>query len=184
MLRMMTHIGMPRLPLNGSVPSKPTDRLHMENVELPEDFREFLKLLNERKVKYLLIGGYAVGYYGYPRTTADIDIWIDSTPDNANVVVEVLHAFGVQDPTLTSELLREPGKILRIGLPPMRIEILNEIDGVIFQECYLQRKDVQFDGLPVPLISLADLKANKKASGRHKDLDDLDHLPDSLPETP
>ena len=68
----------------------------MENVELPEDFREFLQLLNERKVKYLLIGGYAVGYFGYPRTTADIDIWIDSTPENTDLVVEVFDSFGVQ----------------------------------------------------------------------------------------
>jgi len=156
----------------------------MENVELPEDFREFLQLLNERKVKYLLIGGYAVGYYGYPRTTADIDIWIESTPENADLVVEVFHSFGIEGPALTSELLREPGNILRIGVPPMRIEILNEIDGVKFQECYLQREEVRFGSLPVSLISLANLKANKKASGRHKDLDDLDHLPDETSETP
>ena len=69
----------------------------MENVELPEDFSEFLKLLNDHRVKYLLIGGYAVGYYGYPRTTADMDVWVEISAENASRLVQVFHDFGLQD---------------------------------------------------------------------------------------
>lgn len=150
----------------------------MENVNLPEDFEEFLKLLNEQGVRYLLIGGYAVGYYGYPRTTADMDIWIDASPENAERVLRTFHQFGLHDPALSIDVIREPGKILRMGVPPMRIEVLNEIDGVVFDSSYANKERVMLGEIEIDLISLRDLKENKRASGRHKDLDDLEHLQD------
>jgi predicted nucleotidyltransferase len=146
-------------------------------VELPKDFKDFLRLLNDEKVDYLLIGGYAVGYYGYPRATNDIDIWIAIHPENAQKVVNVLKKFGFNAPELGPELFLQQDKIIRMGHPPMRIKILTSISGVEFDEC-LQRKKVDtLAGISVNLISLKDLKRNKKASGRHKDLDDLENLP-------
>ena len=144
---------------------------------LPKDFREFLRLLTEAGVEYLVIGGYAVGYHGYPRTTADMDIWVAISRENAFKLVDVFHRFGLQDVKLTPELFQQQGKIIRMGVPPMRIEVLTDIDGVTFDECYAAREVSMIDGQPVNLISLRHLRKNKKASGRHKDLDDLDHLP-------
>ena len=144
--------------------------------ELPQDFKEFLKLLNDLKVKYLLVGGYAVGYYGYPRATADIDIWIAVAPDNAQNVLQAFHQFGMRSPDLSADTFQLDDKIIRMGLPPMRIEIMTSIDGVVFEDCFPRKQMIELEGVKVPMISLDDLKRNKRASGRHKDLDDLEHL--------
>jgi predicted nucleotidyltransferase len=143
---------------------------------LPADFREFLKLLNSRRVEYLLIGGYAVGYYGYPRATADMDIWIAMSAKNAEKLVRVLRDFGFGVAALRPELFLEADKIVRMGEPPLRIEILTTISGVSFRECYAKRKRVVLDRIRVNMLSLSDLKRNKAAAGRAKDLDDLEHL--------
>ena len=148
----------------------------MATPRLPDDFKEFLKLLDANKVEYLLIGGYAVGYYGYPRATADMDIWIGIRPDNARKLVATLREFGFGDAGLSDELLLEEGKILRMGMPPLRLEIHTSISGVNFEECYRERVQGTIDGVQVNLISLPHLKANKAAAGRHRDLDDLEHL--------
>ena len=149
----------------------------MATVRLPPDFKEFLQLLNSHQVEYLLIGGYAVGYYGYPRATADMDIWIAVQPENANKIVTVLREFGFDVDNLRPELFLKPEQIIRLGVPPFRIEILTSISGVSFDECYAKRNIVDLDDVPVNLISLKHLKLNKKASGRHKDLNDLENLP-------
>jgi len=149
----------------------------MDEQALPSEFKEFLKLLNEAEVEYLLIGGYAVGYHGYPRATADMDIWVAVSPDNASKLVHVFRQFGMADASLTAALFQERGKIIRMGVPPMRIEVLTDIDGVAFGDCYAARITADIDGQLVHLISREHLRANKKASGRHKDLDDLEHLP-------
>jgi predicted nucleotidyltransferase len=144
---------------------------------LPDDFRDFLKLCNQKRVKYLLIGGYAVGYYGYPRATADMDIWFERSKENVTKIVEVLKIFGFDVPELSPELFLEVGKIVRMGRPPIRLELLNEISAVTFSKCYPRRKRVKLDGIRVDVISLEHLKINKKSAGRPKDLDDLEHLP-------
>lgn len=149
----------------------------MANQKLPDDFKEFLKLLNGHSVEYLLIGGYAVGYYGYPRTTADLDIWIAINDQNARKAADVLSEFGMRSPDISADLFLEKGNIVRMGLPPMRIELLNDIDGVDFATCYESKQTILIDGVPVNIISLDDLRKNKAASRRHKDLDDLEHLP-------
>lgn len=122
----------------------------------------------------MLIGGYAVGYYGYPRPTGDMDIWIARTPDNAQKVVDALQEFGF---TCQLELLLEPKKVVRMGVPPFRLEILTTISGVDFPMCYAERLQVVLDEIEVSLISLPALKLNKKASGRSKDITDLENLP-------
>src|SRR6266436_4489148 len=116
---------------------------------LPDDFRDFLKLCNQKRVKYLLIGGYAVGYYGYPRATGDMDIWIERSAENAAKMVAVLIAFGFDVPELSADLFLEEGRIIRMGVPPIRLEILNDISGVTFAECYPSRKRVKLDGIRV-----------------------------------
>jgi len=146
-------------------------------IGLTADFKEFLNLLNANGVEYLLIGGYAVGYHGYPRATNDIDIWIAMNQENASKMTKVLKEFGFDTPELSPELFLQKDRMVRLGLPPMRIEVLVEISGVQFRECYKERINDIIDGIAVKVISLKHLKINKKASGRYKDLDDLEHLP-------
>ena len=146
-------------------------------IHLPPDFKEFLKLLNAHKVEYLLIGGYAVSYHGYPRATIDMDIWISMNPDNADKIVAVLKEFGFNPPDLSPAMFLKEWQIIRLGVPPVRVELNTTISGVNFAECYAERVMDILDGVEVNLISLKHLKANKKASGRHQDLADLENLP-------
>ena len=104
----------------------------MATVNLPPDFKEFLRLLNEHQVEYLLIGGYAVAYHGYPRATADMDIWIAVHRQNAEKVVRTLRSFGFAGSDLSAELFLKEGQIIRMGVPPVRIEIATSISGVQF----------------------------------------------------
>jgi hypothetical protein len=146
-------------------------------IRLPSDFKEFLKLLNAHNVEYLLIGGYAVGFHGYPRATADMDIWIAMNPANADRIVAVLKEFGFNPPDLSPEIFLKEWQIIRMGLPPVRIELTTTISGVSFDNCFAQRIIADLDGVKINLISLAHLKINKKASARHQDMADLEHLP-------
>jgi hypothetical protein len=136
-----------------------------------------LRLLKERQIEYLLIGGYAVGYYGYPRATADMDIWVAINSQNADKLVAAFKDFGFDVPELSSGLFLKPDQIIRMGVPPIRLEIVTTISGVSFDECYPDRVVDILDGIQVNLISLQHLKINKKASGRFKDLNDLENLP-------
>lgn len=147
------------------------------DLRLPPDFKEFLKLLKEHDVRYLLIGGYAVGYHGYPRATDDMDIWVAIHPENASKLVAALQEFGMDDPELKPELFLQKPKIVRMGFAPLRLEISTTISGVDFEDCYAERVVEILDGIEVSLIDLENLKRNKMASGRSKDLADLENLP-------
>jgi hypothetical protein len=125
----------------------------------------------------LLVGGYAVGYYGYPRATADIDCWIARNQTNAERMVIALTEFGFGIEELEASLFLEANRVVRMGYAPLRIEIMMSISGVDFEACYAVREDAVLDGVEVSVIGLECLKRNKRASGRHKDLDDLEHLP-------
>ena len=149
----------------------------MGTIHLPQDFKEFFQWFNQHEVKYLLVGGYAVGYHGYPRATMDIDVWVASNPENAGRVVAALEDFGFGGEVLAEELFLQDDKVVRMGLPPMRIEILTSISGVEFEDAYDQRIEDELDGVPVKLISLHHLKLNKVAAARTKDLADLEELP-------
>ena len=146
-------------------------------IRLPNDFREFLQLLNDHHVDYLLVGGYAVGYHGYPRATVDLDIWVAVTPRNARNIVMVFKEFGFDVEELKEDLFLKENKIVRIGEPPLRIEVMTSASGVDFDACYEQRIMDTIDGIQVNFINLENLKANKLAAGRHKDLNDLENLP-------
>lgn len=149
----------------------------MARIELHPDFKDFLKLLNSRSVEYLIVGGYAVGYHGYPRATGDMDVWIAVNESNARKVEKVLLDFGMPAEAVSMELFTERDKIIRMGVPPVRIEVITGASGVDFTDCYARREEVELDGVRVNFISIEDLKKNKKASGRHKDLEDLEQLP-------
>jgi hypothetical protein len=156
---------------------KPCADLTMDPRSLTKDFREFLRCLNARGVEFLVIGGHAVAFHGYPRATADMDVWIAINPVNASRLTAALRDFGFNVPDLNPDLFLREDRIIRMGVVPNRIEIQTGIDGVSFADCYARRVLAELDGEPVPFISLQDLKANKAASGRNKDLADLDHLP-------
>jgi predicted nucleotidyltransferase len=144
---------------------------------IPQDFKDFLKLLNSHGVKYLLIGGYAVGYYGYPRATADMDIWVNvNDEDNFIKLISALNEFGISIDPKDNILFKEKGQMIRIGFPPVRIEVLSDISGVEFSECFKNKKIIELDGVEVTIISKKDLIKNKKKSARYKDLDDVENL--------
>lgn len=149
----------------------------MDQIEFPRDFKEFLRLLHDHEVDYLLVGGFAVALHGYARTTADIDVWVSRRRENAEKLVACLKAFGFDLPELTPEVFEAPDRIVRIGEAPLRIEVLTDIDGVDFESCRARAVLHYLEGENIRVISLADLKVNKRAAGRPKDLDDLDHLP-------
>ncbi|MFI5077343.1 MAG: DUF6036 family nucleotidyltransferase [Vicinamibacteria bacterium] len=136
-----------------------------------------MRLLGAQRVEYLLIGGYAVALHGYPRATVDLDIWVRVERDNAARIVAALHDFGFDSPLLAERLFLLPDQIVRFGVPPFRIELLTSIAGVDFDACRARAVLMEIDGLTVPVISLDDLKINKRAAGRHKDLADLEYLP-------
>ena len=149
----------------------------MPTTPLPTDFSALLRSLNAHSVRYLVVGGYAVAYHGYPRTTGDLDVWIERSAANAERTVAALRTFGFDVPALQPALLMEPDRIVRMGHPPLRVEILTSISGVAFEDCYAERVEDRLGDTPTHLIGLPCLKTNKRASGRYKDLSDLEHLP-------
>lgn len=149
----------------------------MDTIHIPPDFREFLRLLNSHEARYLLVGGYAVCMHGYPRTTADMDIWVAATPQNASRVAAALREFGFAAASQCESLLATPKQILRMGVEPLMLEVFTSISGAEFERCFANRVAVDAGDLTINLISLEDLKANRIASGRDRDRDDLAHLP-------
>ena len=149
----------------------------MADLELPRDFSEFLRLLNAHQVDFLIVGGYAVGFHGHPRATADIDIWVPMQRATADRLVQALQEFGFDVSALSPELFLKPDQVVRLGEPPVRIELLTTIDGVSFGQCYARAVQAMVGDVAVRFIALPDLKTNKRAAGRHQDLADLDHLP-------
>lgn len=145
-------------------------------IPIPRDFREFLRLLNRHRVRYLVIGGYAVGYHGYPRYTGDIDIFIAISATNGNAMIRVFKDFGFDVGGMEADFFCDAGQVIRLGREPMKVEIVNQIDGVTFAECYPRRTRARFEGLSINFISFDDLLKNKRASGRTKDKQDVEVL--------
>jgi len=144
---------------------------------LPPDLRDFLRLLNSNAVEYLLVGGYAVGYYGFPRATGDMDVWIAKSVANADNVTAALVLFGFSASSISPSLFLTPNRVFRMGNPPLRIELLTDISGVEFAACWEAREIALVDDITVNIINLDDLKRNKIASGRAKDRNDVANLP-------
>ena len=142
---------------------------------LNRDFKEFAELLNARGVDYLVVGGYALAAHGHPRYTGDIDFWVRPLAENLLRLLAVLQDFGFASLGLTAADFAGD-TVVQLGLPPRRIDLLTVIDGVDFDTCWLRREQVELAGVRLPIIGLDDFKANKRASGRLKDLADLESL--------
>ncbi|MCX7736746.1 MAG: nucleotidyltransferase family protein [Candidatus Kapabacteria bacterium] len=143
---------------------------------LNKDFREFIELLNFHSIKYLVVGGYAVTIYGYPRFTNDIDIWFSRDKSNAEKLLKALKDFGFGSLDIKIDDFLQPNKVIQLGYPPNRIDLLTSVSGLEFDECYPKKVSIDVSGLKIDFIDLESLKKNKKATGRHKDLDDLENL--------
>ena len=141
---------------------------------LPEDFKDFLNFLNSNKVKYLLLGGWAVGIYGHPRATKDIDLIVGIDDENLDRLVMALREFGA--PPIDFANFKEKGNVFRMGRPPVQIDIINEASGIRFDESYQKRKVINVQGVEISLISKDDLIKNKTISGRAQDIADVEKL--------
>lgn len=141
-----------------------------------QDFKEFVELLIKHKAEYLIVGGYAVGVHGHPRYTGDLDIWLNPTPENAERILACVNEFGFASFGLTTNDFTKEGNIIQLGYPPLRIDLLTQIDGVAFYECYQNKMQIEIDDLLVNFIGYKDLLKNKKESGRLRDLDDINNL--------
>lgn len=148
-------------------------------MELDPNFREFIALLRAHEVRFLIVGGYAVAAHGHPRYTADLDVWVALDPGTAAGVLDALTEFGFGGLDLTVDDFTEADRVVQLGYPPLRIDLMTSIDGVVFDEAYERRVEIELaEGLRMPFLSLADLRRNKRASGRPQDLADLEALRD------
>lgn len=151
---------------------------------LNEDYRDMLQALADEKVRFLLVGAYALAAYGYPRATMDIDIWIMQSPENADAVMRALRRFGTPLQNLTPQDLQRDETVFQIGVAPRRIDIITTASGLRFQEAYANSMAVDIEGIEVHIPSIADLIRNKRASGRTKDIADAEALEELQPERP
>lgn len=147
-------------------------------MELTHDFHEFLKQFNAHGVAYMVVGGFAVALYGYPRYTGDIDIWIDTAEGNAVKALKVLYALGYSNKEVNLQDLTTPDIIVQLGYPPNRIDLTTRMAGIEFASCWENRVTIPFGDTKATFISLGDLKKNKKATARQQDLLDLQNLPE------
>jgi len=143
---------------------------------LNKDFKEFIQLLNDNNVRYLVVGGYAVAFHGYPHYTKDIDLWIWLNRENAENLIKVLDDFGFSSLGLKVEDFLTPGYVIQLGYPPNRIDLLTTVTGLDFDKCYASRIELNINGTRINFIGLDDLKKNKELTGRYQDLADLEHL--------
>jgi hypothetical protein len=141
------------------------------------DWREFIELLNSHAVDYLIVGAWARAFHGVPRSTGDIDFFVRSSPENADKLMAVLNQFGLASLGITREDFLIQGRIVQLGIDPCRIDIITGISGVSFEEAWEERLRGEIDGIPTFFLSLRLFRRNKEASGRPKDLADLDAIP-------
>lgn len=145
-------------------------------MEFPNDFKEFIELLNKHKVQYLIVGGFAVGFHSRPKFTNDIDFWINNTTDNASLIIKVLKDFGFGKLDITIEDLQSPNKIIQLGNEPMRIDLLTSVSGLNFNDAFKNKIVAKYFNVKTNFINMKDLIQNKTASGRKKDKFDIDWI--------
>jgi hypothetical protein len=150
-------------------------------VQLDPDFRDFVKLFVANDVRFLIVGGYAVAAHGLPRYTGDLDAWVWVSSENASRVVASLEAFGFTGLGLSEDDFNQPDRVVQLGYPPYRIDILTSIDGVEFEPAWERRVILELDGISVPFIGRDDLLINKRSAGRPQDIADVERL--SSPES-
>ena len=140
-----------------------------------KDFKQFIELLNKNNVRYLVVGGYALAFHGFPRYTKDIDFWVWVNEENAKNLVKTLMEFGFSSLDLQEDDFLNPGYVVQLGRPPARIDLLTSVTGLDFEECYESRVHIEIQGSEIDFIDLENFKKNKKAVGRHQDLADLEN---------
>jgi hypothetical protein len=140
------------------------------------DFLDILRALLDAEARFIIVGAYAVNVYIDPRATGDLDIWVEPTPDNAVKVMQALREFGAPLTELSEADFASPGVIFQIGVPPRRIDMLTQISGIEFTEAWRERAEYPFGPFTVPFLGRETLIKNKRATGRPKDLSDLDAL--------
>jgi hypothetical protein len=141
-----------------------------------QDFKEFIQSLNDNQVRYLVVGGYAVAFHGYPHYTKNIDIWIELSNENAARVVKALDQFGFTSLGLKQSDFLVADQIIQLGFPPNRIDLITSLEGVTFDECFDKRLRVEIERVEVNFIDLDNLRKNKRSTGRLQDLADLEKL--------
>ncbi|MBL7007024.1 MAG: nucleotidyltransferase [Spirochaetia bacterium] len=145
-------------------------------LNIPKDFLEFIELLNKHNVRYLIVGGYAVAYHGHPRSTGDIDILLECSQDNAGTVKECLNEFGFGELDISISELSTPDQVIQLGYPPLRIDLLTSIDGLVFEQAWKHKVCEDIQNLTINFISRKDLLTNKRATARARDIADIEEL--------
>jgi hypothetical protein len=145
-------------------------------MELKRDFRELLASFNDRKVEYLIVGGYALAFHGAPRFTGDLDLLVEATPENADRILAALADFGFGDLGLSVEDFTTPDRVIQFGVPPVRVDVMTSISGVSWEQASADRVAGSYGDLAVYFIGRESFIANKRASGRARDLADLEDL--------
>ena len=148
----------------------------MKKINVEKDILDFLELCNKYEVKYLVIGGYAVSIHGHPRSTKDIDVCIEMSEMNASKMVQTLKDFGFGSLELNKQDFLKRDSITQLGFPPLRIDILNDLDGVSFEEAWKNKKIVNFENVPINFIGYSDLLIVKQKAGRPQDIADVERL--------
>jgi hypothetical protein len=156
--------------------SEPSNFCVANTMEVQPDFRDLLALLNEHKVEYLIVGGYALAFHGAPRFTGDIDIFVRPHPDNAQRVLAALADFGFRFPNLTVDDFQDPNKVVQLGVPPVRVDLITSISGVSWEAADSSKEAGSFGDVPVCYIGRREYVNNKRAAGRKKDLADIEAL--------
>jgi hypothetical protein len=145
-------------------------------MEVQKDFKELLELLNDHKVDYLIIGAYALAFYGVPRFTGDLDVLVKPDKGNAAKIMIALNDFGFGDLDLSNDDLTLPDRVIQLGVSPVRVDIMTSITGLTWEQVAKNRVSGEYDDVPVYFIGKDDFIANKKALGRHRDLADIEAL--------
>jgi hypothetical protein len=141
-----------------------------------QDFVDLLRAFSDHRVRFLIVGAYALGVHGRPRATGDLDVWIDPAPDNAGRIMSALRVFGAPLADITADDFSRPGVVFQMGLPPYRIDILTALSGLTFADAWPGRTQTAFGPVTVDVIGRDAFIANKRATGRTKDLGDIEGL--------
>jgi len=145
-------------------------------MEIQKDFKEFFALFNAHKVEYVIVGGYALAFHGAPRYTGDIDVLVRAEDANAQKILAALSDFGFSELDLSVNDFSDPDRVLQLGMPPVRIDILTSLTGITWQEATTDTLDLDYGGVPVKVVGREALLTNKRATGRAQDLADIEAL--------
>jgi hypothetical protein len=151
---------------------------------LNNDYKDILYAFTTGKVKFLLVGAYAMAAHGFPRSTMDIDLWVMPSPENTPLILQALEDFGAPSGDLSSEDFQREDMIFQIGVAPRRIDIITSVDGLKFDDAFIHSKIIDIEGIPIHVLSVSDLIINKRSTGRTKDMADVELLLEDSPHEP